>query len=213
MSDTGQETRGRILDRGLDLMSELGLAGVTLGVLANDVGMSKSGLFAHFRSKEAVQIALLQRMAAVAQDVIVAPVMGLPPGLSRLTGLVRNWLGWTTKAGLRGGCPIAAALFELDDVENDVRAEVVEMESRWRRLLAQLTAEAVAQGELRGDLDVDQFVWETCGVYLSHHASRRFLKDPLADQRALRAFEALVHRSRPMPPGACDDPPARRGAP
>jgi AcrR family transcriptional regulator len=213
MNDTGQGTRGRILDRGLDLMSELGLAGVTLGVLASDVGMSKSGLFAHFRSKEAVQIALLQRMAVVAQDVVVTPAMALPPGLARLTGLVHNWLGWTTKAGLRGGCPVAAALFELDDIENDVRAKVVAMESHWRWLLAQLTAEAVAQGELRDDLDVDQFVWETCGVYLSHHASRRFLKDPHADQRALRAFEALVQRSRPKAPPVDDNPPASRGPP
>jgi hypothetical protein len=107
---------------------------------------------------------------------------------------------------------VAAALFELDDVENDVRAEVVAMESRWRGLLAQLTADAIAQGELRDDLDVDQFVWEICGLYLSHHASRRFLKDPLADHRALRAFEALVRRSRPGP-APVDHPPAPRGSP
>jgi AcrR family transcriptional regulator len=197
VTEAVRRTRGKILDRGLDLMSELGLAGVTLGVLASDVGMSKSGLFAHFRSKEAVQIALLQRMAAVANDVVVAPAMALPPGLPQLTGLVRNWLGWTSKAGLRGGCPVAAALFELDDVESDVRAEVMAMEGRWRDLLARLTATAVTRGDLRTDLEVDQFVWEICGLYLSHHASARFLRDPLADERALRAFEDLIRRSRP----------------
>ena len=196
MDSRPHATRAKILERGLDLMSQVGLSGVTLGVLATDAGMSKSGLFAHFRSKEAVQLALLQQMARVANAAVVAPAMKRSPGLSRLTTLVRNWLGWATKAGLRGGCPVAAALFELDDVEGEVRAEVVAMESRWRTLLSQLTGEAVALGELRGELDVDQFVWELCGIYLSHHASSRFLKDPKSDRRATHAFDALLDRSR-----------------
>jgi AcrR family transcriptional regulator len=195
-------TREKILERGLDLVSQLGLAGVTLGVLATDVGLSKSGLFAHFRSKEAVQLALLQRMSRVADAVVVAPAMRQPPGLRRLTTLVKKWLGWTTRAGLHGGCPVAAALFELDDAEGDVRAEVVAMESRWRALLSQLTAEAVALGELGRDLDVEQFVWELCGIYLSHHASRRFLRDPKSDRRASQAFGALLDRSRATKVGA-----------
>lgn len=189
-------TREKILARGLDLVSQLGLAGVTLGVLASDVGLSKSGLFAHFRSKEAVQLALLQRMSSVADAVVVAPAMRQPPGLRRLTALVKKWLGWTTRAGLHGGCPVAAALFELDDAEGEVRAEVVAMESRWRALLSQQTAEAVALGELRSELDVEQFVWELCGIYLSHHASRRFLRDRKSDRRAFQAFAALLDRSR-----------------
>jgi len=188
--------RDRILERGLDLMSQAGLSGVTLGVLASDVGMSKSGLFAHFRSKEAVQLALLQHMARIANAVVVAPAMKKPPGLPRLTTLTKKWLGWATKAGLRGGCPVAAALFELDDVDGEVRTEVAAMEGRWRALLSQLTGEAVALGELRADLDVKQFVWELCGIYLSHHASSRFLKDPQSDRRALQAFGALLERSR-----------------
>jgi AcrR family transcriptional regulator len=193
-------TRQRILDRGLDLMSEVGVSGVTLGVLAAEIGLSKSGLFAHFRSKEALQIALLHQMAQVANAAVVAPAMEAPAGLARLTALVRLWLGWTARAGLRGGCPVAAALFELDDAGGEaggeVRAEVVAMEGRWRGLLAQLAREAVSRGELRANLDVDQFVWELCGLYLSHHASRRFLKDPEADRRADRAFRDLLSRSQ-----------------
>ncbi|HZZ67977.1 MAG TPA: TetR/AcrR family transcriptional regulator [Phenylobacterium sp.] len=197
MAGTEQTTRERILAHGLDLLSEVGLSGVTLGVLAENVGMSKSGLFAHFRSKDAVQIALLQQMARTANAVVVAPAMQRPPGLARLTTLVEGWLGWTTRAGLRGGCPVAAALFELDDVDGEVRDEVVAMEARWRGLLSQLTREAMDEGALRPDLDIEQFVWEFCGLYLSHHASHRFLRDPQAEARALRAFAALVDRSRP----------------
>jgi AcrR family transcriptional regulator len=206
MGAAGHLKRDRILDRGLDLLTEVGLAGVTLGVLAQDVGMSKSGLFAHFRSKEAVQLALLERMAGVADASVVAPAMALPPGLGRLRALMGNWLGWSRKAGLRGGCPVAAALFELDDAEGEVRDRVAAMEGRWRGLLAQVTGEAVATGELSADLDIDQFVWELCGVYLSHHASARFLRDPRADRRAHQAFEALLDRARAgLPPSS---PPA-----
>jgi AcrR family transcriptional regulator len=200
--------REKILAKGLDLLSEAGLAGVTLGVLAEEVGMSKSGLFAHFRSKDAVQIALLREMARVAGQTVVAPAMAAPAGLPRLKALIENWLGWTTRAGLRGGCPIAAALFELDDVETDVRAEVLAMEARWRALLEQLTGEAVAAGDLRPDLDVRQFVWELCGIYLSHHASHRFLRDPEAGARAAAAVDALIGRSRAAAPATLE--PGRR---
>ena len=188
-------TRQRILDTGLDLMSQVGVSGVTLGVLAADIGLSKSGLFAHFRSKEALQIALLRQTAQAAGAAVVTPAMEAPPGLERLAALVHLWFGWTARAGLRGGCPVAAALFELDDLDGEVRAEVVEMEARWRGLLAQLARDAVTGGELRADLDVDQFVWELCGIYLSHHASSRFLKDRRADQRAEAAFRDLLKRS------------------
>jgi AcrR family transcriptional regulator len=164
--------------------------------------MSKSGLFAHFRSKEAVQVALLQEMARVANLAVVAPSMDAPPGLPRLRALVENWLGWTTRAGLRGGCPVAAALFELDDVETAVRAEVMAMEARWRGLLNQLTRDAIAAGHLHPDLDVQQFVWELCGIYLSHHASHRFLRDPEAGSRATVALDALIARGRRVPPEA-----------
>jgi AcrR family transcriptional regulator len=178
-------------------MSEVGVSGVTLGVLAADIGLSKSGLFAHFRSKEALQIALLRQTAQAAGAAVVTPAMEARAGLERLGALVRLWLGWTARAGLRGGCPVAAALFELDDLDGEVRAEVVAMEAHWRGLLAQLTGDAVARGELRADLDVDQFVWELCGIYLSHHASSRFLRDPRADQRAASAFRDLLTRSEP----------------
>jgi AcrR family transcriptional regulator len=187
-------THDRILDHGLDLLSVVGVTGVTLGVLAERVGMSKSGLFAHFRSKEAVQIGLLEHMGRVANAQVVIPAMGSSEGLPRLRALCGNWLGWSTRAGLSGGCPIAAALFELDDLDGDVRARVVEMESYWRALLAGLVRQAVDREQLSAGLDVDQFVWEICGVYLIHHASRRFLKDPKADARAQTAFNALLQR-------------------
>jgi AcrR family transcriptional regulator len=185
-----------LLQHGLTLLSQEGLGGVTIGRLAEQVGISKSGVFAHFSSKTAVHIALLEHAAAIAGPLVIAPSMQEPAGLCRLRALVRNWLGWSGRAGLGGGCPVAAAMFELDDVEGPVRDKVLEMEARWRELLAGLVREAIATGELRADLDVDQLVWELCGVYLSHHVSTRFVRDPRADARGETAVEALIDRAR-----------------
>ncbi len=177
-------------------MSEAGLSGVTLGLLAEQTGISKSGLFAHFRSKEELQIALLRQMAETATAHVVLPALAAPEGLPRLEALVGRWLGWTREAGLRGGCPIAAALFELDDVEGAVRDQALAMEGEWRGLLTGLVQAAAGLGHLRHDLDADQFVWELCGIYLSHHASYRFVRDPKADVLAATAFQALIERSK-----------------
>ncbi len=191
------DTRGRILSEGLDLVARQGLAGVTLGVLAQQVGMSKSGLFAHFNSKENVQLELLTETARVAESTFVIAAMARPAGLPRLRKLVEGWLGWSEKAGLRGGCPVAAGIFELDDIgfEDPVRRRLLSMEEEWRELLAEVTRGAVAKGELRRNLDVGQFVWELCGIYLAHHASYRFIRDPLANRRAMTAFRSLLLRS------------------
>src|SRR3984957_16919949 len=160
-------TRERILDQGLALMSQAGLDGVTLGVLADQVGMSKSGLFAHFRSKEEVQISLLEHTAEVGAAYIIAPSMNKPEGLPRLKALVGNWFGWAPRAGLPGGCPVAAGLFEFDDVGGPGRDKIPELEGEFRGLLIGLVRSAVELGHLRDDLDVEQFVWELCGIYLT----------------------------------------------
>jgi AcrR family transcriptional regulator len=198
MGDT-VSTRTRILDRGLALISQSGLEGVTLGVLADQVGMSKSGLFAHFRSKEEMQIGLLAHTAELAKVRVIVPAMNQPEGLPRLKALVKNWFGWAPRAGLPGGCPVAAGMFELDDAEGPVRDKVVALEAEWRALLTKTVTQARALGHLRADLDIVQFVWELCGIYLSHHTSQRFLRSPDADRRAQTAFAALLERAAPTP--------------
>jgi AcrR family transcriptional regulator len=179
-------------------MSRSGLAGVTLGVLADQVGMSKSGLFAHFRSKEDVQIELLAHMAEFVTAHVLEPSMTANEGLPRLRALVSYWFGWAQRAGLPGGCPVAAGLFEFDDVEGRVRNKILELEGEFRRLLTDLIQRAVDLGHLRHDLDVEQFVWELCGIYLSHHAAHRFLRAADAQTRADIAFQALLDRALPL---------------
>jgi AcrR family transcriptional regulator len=191
----GEGTRTRLLEVGLDLLSQDGLSGLSIGRVAEAAGLSKSGLFAHVRSKEQLEIELLDAGTQLARQTVIAPAMQAAPGLTRLRALIDHWLGWSTRAGLGGGCPVAAALFELDDKPGPVRDHVAMLERRWRDLLSNLTAEAVTRGELRQDLDVGQFVWELCGIYLSHHAASRFLHDPLAVERARRAVDALIEHA------------------
>jgi AcrR family transcriptional regulator len=195
----GKGTKERILTEGVDLLSRNGFAGVTLGVLSQKTGMSKSGLFAHFSSKDEVQLELLEETTRIGFVSFVQPAMQCAPGLVRLRAVVHGWLGWTEKAGLAGGCPVAAGMFELDDAPNSnlIRQRLFSMEERWRSQLTQLVQEVIAAGEFRRDLDVDQFVWELCGIYLNHHASYRFIRDPLALDRAERAFESLIEHSLP----------------
>jgi AcrR family transcriptional regulator len=209
-------TRERILTSGLDLLTQNGFAGVTLGVLAQQTGISKSGLFAHFGSKEAVQLSLLETMARVGASTFVEPGMRSPPGLPRLQAVFTGWLGWTERAGLHGGCPVAAGMFELDDVDpaDPVRQRLLRMEEDWRRFLIQLASEAAETGDLRADLDVEQFVWELCAIYLNHHVSYRFVRDPRATQRALTAFRTLVQSSgRRQTPSHRRRPRTTRGRP
>ena len=179
-------------------MSQSGLGGVTLGVLADQVGMSKSGLFAHFQSKEEVQIGLLDYMAEFANARVLAPAMKAKEGLPRLKVLVKNWFGWAQRAGLPGGCPVAAGLFEFDDIEGPVRNKIQQMEREWRGLLTTMVKQAVSLGHFRPGLDVDQFVWELCAIYLGHHAAHRFLRSADADRRAQAAFQALLDRAAPV---------------
>jgi AcrR family transcriptional regulator len=196
-----KNTKERILAGGLDLLTREGFAGVTLGLLADEAGMSKSGLFAHFGSKEEVQLGLLEKMTEVGAATFVGTAMAQPVGLPRLEAVFKGWLRWTEKAGLRGGCPVAAGMFELDDADlNDpIRQRLAFLEERWRALLRQLASEAVSTGQLKPNLDLDQFVWEMCGIYLNHHVSYRFIRDPQANERAMIAFSGLLERSSAKP--------------
>lgn len=195
MSTKGQTTRSRLLAVGVDVISVEGLAGLTLGGLAAEAGVSKSGLFAHFNSKEDLQLSILEETVRLAGAQVVAPAMTAEPGLPRLRAVVENWLGWSTRCGLRGGCPIAAAIFELDDLSGEIRDQVLARETAWRGFLNGLVSDAVKRGHLPNTVDVEQFIWELFGIYLSHHASSRFLRDPQARERADRAFAALLRRS------------------
>jgi AcrR family transcriptional regulator len=138
------------------MASQLGLAQVTLGTLAGRARLSKSGLFTHFGSKDALTAAVLEAAAALGEEEILRPAMAEPEGLPRLIVFMRRWLRWAHLCGFPGGCPCVAAIFELDDVESAVRSVLLDVEAQWHMVLAGMAGLAVFVGHLRPDLDAGQ---------------------------------------------------------
>lgn len=188
----GEQTRQAILDEAFSLASCIGIGALSIGVLAERTHMSKSGLFAHFGSKEELQLAVLREAQTRFAELVLRPAFRQPRGIVRLRAILVNWLDWTSAANLPGGCVVNAAAQEFDDQPGALREEVKNGLQALRRALAEAVGFAVASGELRPDTDIDQFVFELNGIYQAAHQSRRILDDPDAGRRALIAFDRLV---------------------
>jgi AcrR family transcriptional regulator len=192
----GELTRQAILDEGIQVASQDGLGGLTIGRLAAHTGMSKSGLFAHFNSKESLQLQVLEHGRERFIDSVIRPALAAPRGLVRIRTLFDQWLTWSGDL-LNGGCLFVAAAVELDDQSGPVRDALVRSERDWLETIGTVAATAVAEGELRDDLDTDQFAFELHGVMLTHHHSSRLLRDERTPERTRRAFESLIAAARP----------------
>jgi AcrR family transcriptional regulator len=192
----GEATRQAILDRAIALASQTGLDGLTIGTLAEDLGLSKSGLFAHFRSKEALQVQVLEHVGARFVDVVIKPALRAPRGEPRLRALFARLLQWPAQGNLPGGCPIMAAAVELDDRPGPARDVLVNQQKDWLDTLANLARTAVAEGHFREALDPEQFAFELYGIEFAYHHAVRLLADPKAEARAWVAFEGLVARAK-----------------
>jgi AcrR family transcriptional regulator len=196
----GDERRQLILERAAQTASRLGLEGLTIGQLASDVGLSKSGLFAHFQSKEALQVQTLRHAAELFVDRVVRPALKAPPGERRLRALFERWLVWAEADVLKGGCLFVAAATELDDQDGPVRDELVRQQRDWLELIANVARTGIAEGDFRPGLDGEQLAYELYGVMLAYHHARRLLRDPRAPQRARDAFDTLVEAARSPQP-------------
>jgi len=193
----GERTRAAILDEALALASVEGLGGLTIGNLADRTGLSKSGLFAHFGSKEQLQAAVLERAAELYTDRVFRPAMELPRGLARLRAFFENWLEWGRDGTGPGGCPLQAAAAELDDKPGPLRDFVVGTYGRLQAALDRTIRQAMAEGELRADLDVDQFVFELVALYNGFGHSHRLMRHPGSITMARNALERLIRDARP----------------
>jgi len=192
----GERTRGAILDGAWRLASELGLEGLTLGRLADELDLSKSGLFAHFSSKENLQVQTLDRAAERFSEFVVRPAIAEQGGEKRLRALFERWLEWPRRVRQPGGCIFVAAAAELDDRPGPARDRLVALQREWRATIARVVKRAQELGEFRRDLDAEQLAFELHGVGLACHESVRLLRDPRALERARTAFERLVADAR-----------------
>jgi AcrR family transcriptional regulator len=193
----GEQTRLAILDAALAQASESGFESLTIGALAERTGLSKSGLFAHFGSREDLQLAAIDAAAARFGETVFLPALRAPRGLPRLRALFDRWLGWTVEGGLAHGCPMQAAAVEFDDRPGPARDRVVGHYERLHAELARTVRLAMEQGHLRPDLDVDQLIFDTMGVVLSYQHHARLMRRDQADARARHAFERLIAAASP----------------
>jgi AcrR family transcriptional regulator len=195
MSSTkGERTRATILDEALRLVSKAGLDGLTIGTLAEATGMSKSGLFAHFGSREELLLAVLAHGQAQFGEVVFQPAMAKPRGLPRLRAMFVHWLDWTESAELPGGCPMIGGASEFDDKPGPVRDMLAGGQRTWIETLKRSVRQAIEEGQLAEDTDPEQIVFEMFGIALVVHHHRRLLGYKKARERALAALDALLAR-------------------
>lgn len=190
----GEATRQAVLERAAELARTDGLEGLTIGGLSHALGLSKSGLFAHFGSKEALQLEVIEEAKRQFVAEVVSPALAKPRGEPRLRALFERWMVWGSK---EGGCPFVAFSVELDDREGPVRDALAGAQRDWLDTLGEAVRIAIAEGHLAKRLDVGQFTFELYGMMLSCHMQHRMLRDPKAAERARRGLEGLLARSRP----------------
>ncbi len=159
--------------------------------------MSKSGLFAHFGSREELLIAVLERGQQEFVEVVVNPAFTKPRGLPRLKALFVNWIDWTEMANLPGGCPMIGGATEFDDRPGPVRDALATGQRAWIDTLTGATRQAIEQGQLAQGTDPEQMSFELFGLALVVHHHRRLLGYPKARKRALDALDALLGRFAP----------------
>lgn len=195
----GEATRQEILEHAVGLASRVGLTGLTIGGLAEALDLSKSGLFAHFRSKEALQVQVLEHAGARFAEVVLRPALAAPRGEPRLRALFERWRGWPRESGLPGGCFFVQAAVELDDRPGKARDVLVRQQKDFLDAIATVVRTGVDEGHFRRDVDPAQVAHELYGLMLGWHHAARLLGDERSDERARIAFEALVARARRAP--------------
>ncbi len=191
----GELTRAAILDVALELSSRDGLEGLTIGLLADRMNMSKSGVFAHFGSREDLQLEVVKLYHHRFEQEVFFPSVREPRGLPRLQSMFDRWLE-RVSVEIASGCIYISGAVEYDDRPGPIREELVKMVQAWQGALQRSARQAIEVGHLRADTDADQLVYEMYGLILALHHDARFLRMPGSVDRARRGFERLIENYR-----------------
>jgi AcrR family transcriptional regulator len=197
----GQATRANILEAALALASNMGLEGLSIGALAEVTGMSKSGVFAHFGSREELQISVIREYHAKFEEEVFFPAIREARGLPRLVALFENWIK-RVAVEIDSGCIYISGAVEYDDRPGPVRDALADMVLAWHRALSRAIELAVEVGDLQPDTDPGQMLFEVHGLILALHHDARFLRSPGAVERARIGFARTI--SHHAMPGATD---------
>jgi AcrR family transcriptional regulator len=190
----GAATKDVVLDQAVRIAGRIGLSGLTIGTLASATGMSKSGLFAHFGSKEALQLQVLARARDDFTDRVVRPAVRAPRGEPRVRELFEHWLQVGTEPG--APCLFASAGMEFDDQPGVVRDQVIRDHTDFAESVQQIFRTGISEGHFRPDADPVQFQHDLNGIMLAVFHSCRLLGDAQSEARARTAFERLLQAAR-----------------
>lgn len=196
----GRQTRAAILDAAMGLASHSGLEGLSIGALADAMQMSKSGVFAHFGSREELQISVIREYHEKFEAEVFRPSIREPRGLPRLVAMFERWLR-RVSVELDSGCLYISGAVEFDDRPGPVRDALATMVLTWQGALERAIRLAMDEGHLRPDTDPAQMLFEIHGLILALHHDARFLCNPGAIDRARTAFSRVV-RASATPAGA-----------
>ena len=190
----GEQTRLAVLEQAADVAARQGLSTLTIGDLATRTRLSKSGLFAHFQSKEALQLAVLAYARDKFTDEVLRPAARTVRGETRVRALFEHWLEVSQSSNAE--CLFVAASSEFDDQPGPVRDQLVRDHRDCNDSIMQMFRTGVTEGDFREDADPEQFAFDLHGIMLGFFHAHRLLGDPRAPERARRAFEALLVAAR-----------------
>ena len=187
----GQQTKAAIVEAALGLATQIGLEGLSIGALAETIQMSKSGVFAHFGSREELQISVVREYHSRFEQEVFFPALNEPRGLPRLRAMFANWMQ-RTSVEIDSGCLYISGAVEFDDREGPVRDALVSSVMTWHAALRRAIQNARELGHLRADLDDEQMLFEIHGLILALHYEARFLKNTGSLARANAGFDRIL---------------------
>lgn len=189
----GQQTKAAIVDAALRMAAQVGLEGLSIGSLAEAMGMSKSGVFAHFGSRDELQISVVREYYARFEAQVFQPAMMQPRGLPRVRALFEHWMRFTS-AELDSGCIFISGAVEFDDRPGPVRDALAEAVSVWIDAMTRAVAQAGEQGHLLASADPRQISFEIHALILALHYEARFMRRPGSMERAVQGFHNILAR-------------------
>ncbi len=185
-------TKQMILDAAISMTSKIGLSALSIGKLATATCMSKSGLFAHFNSKQNLQIEVLKSAEAKFVETVVRPALAKPRGVARIRAIFENWLSWTNSVILPGGCPFVSLSMELTSQPGRLQNYLISSQTQWLNFLTGAAQIAIMEKQFRYDLDTKQFAYELFSIFLAYQHAKHLLQDPMAETRARTALDRLL---------------------
>ena len=189
----GQQTKAAIVDAALGLATQIGLEGLSIGALAEVTQMSKSGVFAHFGSREELQISVVREYHARFEDEVFYPALQAERGLPRVRALFANWMK-RTSVEIDSGCIYISGAVEFDDRPGPVRDALASSVKTWLTAMHRAVTAAQEVGHLDTSANAQQILFEIHGLILALHYEARFLKTPGSIERAVQGFENILQR-------------------